>query len=75
MKERELFTMKEMDINLIKNVKISISITNLRNQTMLFDSLHIYLQHIIIIHQQKNAKSNIAQKYSPDVDLKGFMHE
>ena len=49
MKERELFTMKEMDLKFDKTVNFLILVANLRNQVMLFDSHYIYLQHILTI--------------------------
>ena len=47
--KRDLFAMKERDLKFNKNVKISLSVANLRNQAMSYGSLFIYLRHILII--------------------------
>ena len=49
MKKRDLFAMKERDLKFNKTVKFSLSVANLRNQAMLYGSLHIYLRHTLII--------------------------
>ena len=46
MKKRELFTMKVMDLKLNKTVTFSVSVTNLRNQAMLCNSLHFLALNI-----------------------------
>ena len=48
MNEKVLFTMKEMDHKFDKTVNFLISVANLRNEAMLFDSHYIYLQHILL---------------------------
>ena len=52
MKKRDLFAMKERDLNFDKfnkTFKISLSVANLRNQAMPYGSLDIYLRHTLII--------------------------
>ena len=49
MKKRDLFAIKERDLKFNKNVKFILSEANLRNQTMLYGGVDIYLRHILII--------------------------
>ena len=50
MKKRDLFAMKERTSILIKTVKFSLSVANLRNRAILYvyGSLDIYLRHTLI---------------------------
>ena len=69
MKKRDLFAMKERDLKFNKNVKISLSVANLRNQAMPYGSLDIYIRHTLIILILKSVLKLEKVSFSPRQDI------